>query len=183
MGNLHTPCAFFVRVNLLCVGTLACSIPNKKRIGAAEGLIAGEVVTLLRGRLCRRLRGRLIRRRCLLCGISVVLCVFAGRAVFDLVHDDDRGTLFFVGRGIFPHILVQPAKNVDKRALLQLHFFDALRGLPECLYRQVDPALVVFGPGVIDFLADPEPNPFLREPKCRCAVIPFRDDDISCDDL
>ena len=93
---------FFVRVNHLCVGTLACSLLIKKRIGAAEGLIAGEVVTLLRGRLCRRLRGRLIRRRCLLCGISVVLCVFAGRAVFDLVHDDDRGTPFFRGSWNLP---------------------------------------------------------------------------------
>ena len=77
--------------------------------------------------------------------------------------------------GIFPHILVQPADDVDIGALFKLHLFNALADSTECLDRQIDPTVIIIGTSVIHLLANTEPDAvsLFRELQCWCAVISF----------
>ena len=102
----------------------------------------------------------------------------AAVAILDVVHDEDRGALLFVGGLILPGFLVVPGDDVDEGALLELHLLDALAGFPEGLDREVDPPVVVLAPVVVDTLSDPKADalaPALQvdEPERRCAVVPL----------
>ena len=81
-----------------------------------------------------------------------------------------------------PLVLVQPAKQVDIGTGLQFHFPDPVAEGAKGFHRQVDPTVVVFLFGVVDYLPDAEPDgvPLFGKLESRGVVIPLGNDG-SCD--
>ena len=90
--------------------------------------------------------------------VALVLVLVLGRrgSVLDLVEDQHHGAAVFAGVLVRPAVLIQASHQVDEGALLELHLLDALHEAAEGLDGHVDPAVIAFGAGVVDLLAEAE---------------------------
>lgn len=90
--------------------------------------------------------------------VALVLVLVLGRrgCVLDLVEDQHHGAAVLAGVLVGPAVLVQASHQVDEGALLELHLLDALDEAAKGLDGHVDPAVVAFGAGVVDLLAEAE---------------------------
>ena len=108
-----------------------------------------------------------------------------GRAVLDLLHDNDHCPVLFMRLGIAPYILIQAAHEIDAGTLFQLHFFDAFAYGTEGFHGKIDPMLAAFRSSIIGFLADPETDgaPVFGIMESGGAVVAFGDEYIGCNDF
>ena len=88
--------------------------------------------------------------------IAVIVGFATAGSVLNLIENENRTTLLFLGCLIFPRVFVQPSLDIDERAFLQLHLFDAIDDRAKALYGIIEPSCVVLGLRIIDLLADAE---------------------------
>lgn len=125
---------------------------NVKEGAAAEGLEAREAAGFLPAGGSRALGVLSILG--VLVALVLVLVLGCRRCVLDLVEDQHHGAAVLAGVLVGPAVLVQASHQVDEGAILELHLLDALDEAAESLDGHVDPAIVAFGTGVVDLLAE-----------------------------
>lgn len=144
---------------------------------AAETLITGEVVRALRLLLLFRRFAAAVRLF-----VAVLTVIASRRCVFDIVDNDDHNTLLLVSCGVGPGVLVQMSENVDVRAFLDFHLFDALAHAVEGLDGYIQPAGVILRFAVINLVAYAEAHNFIivEETERRVFAVFLGNDYICC---
>lgn len=159
----------------------------EERVAAAEAFIASEVtrhLTIsLRGRSFGCCSARLGTGRFLTIAGSFAT---AATAKLDVVQNDYRHAALLLGLLVLPDVFVIAADQIDVGTFFELHTADAIdHRSVEALHRDVDPPMLLLGPGIIDFGADTEPHevPFIRELDCGVVLVALGYDYLGCEEF
>ena len=94
--------------------------------------------------------------------------------------------MLFLGLLVFPDIFVIASAQTDEGTLLEAHLANAVnQRRVKALDCQIDPAVIVLSPGIVNLLADPEADKvaLLGEFEGRRVLVAFGDYHIGCEEF